>query len=109
MNILFKSENNKLHYKNKQTKKKIQILEALDRLTDSFEFDIEHESTIGWYVVAHLAIAVAHIWRHGDLPLAAYFHVLDAHVPAFDHVAFAQLKLERLATDARVELFAVLF
>lgn len=101
-----KPKNNK---KDLNKKKRKIIIKTRVFLTDSFEFDVENERAIRGYIVAHLATTIAHVGRYGDLPLAAHSHVLHAHVPALDHVAFAQLKLKRLAARARVELLAVLF
>ena len=77
-------------------------------LVNSFELDVENKRTISRYVISHSLIAIAHIWRHNDLTLATDSHVLEADVPAANHLATAQTELERLSACARVELFAVL-
>src|SRR5947209_2573258 len=75
---------------------------------DREQVDHEDERLVRRDDTAGAARAVRHRRRDGQLAAAADFHPLHAGVPAGDHLALAELELERLAAvPRRVELLAV--
>src|SRR5476649_1247929 len=73
------------------------------------EFDIEHQGRVWRDHAAGAARAIAQRGRNDQRALAADLHGGDALVPAADHGALADWKLERLlAVDRRVEFLALL-
>src|SRR6266576_1958543 len=73
------------------------------------QFDIEHQRRVRWNRTAGTARAVTQRGRNDQRALAADLHAGDAFVPARDHAALADRKLERLvAVDRRVEFLALL-
>src|SRR5438046_9916103 len=79
------------------------------RLLHRQQFDIEHQRSVGRNDAATAAGAVAERGRNDQGALAADFHGGDALVPAGDHLALPDWKLERLlAIDGGVELFPLL-
>src|SRR6267154_4067845 len=79
------------------------------RLLHRQQFDIEHQRGVRRNEAAGAARAVTQCGRNDQGALAADLHRGDALVPAGDHLALPDRKLERLvAVDRRVELLALL-
>src|SRR3981189_1638011 len=73
------------------------------------QFDIEHQRRVRRNSTAGAAGAVAQRGWNDQGALAADFHGGDAFVPAGDHPALPDRKLERfIAVDRRVEFLALL-
>src|SRR5258706_14974669 len=73
------------------------------------QFDVEHQCRVGRNNAAGAAGAVAQRGRNDQGALAANFHAGDAFVPAGDHLALPDRKLERLiAVNRAVEFLAFL-
>jgi ARG/rhodanese/phosphatase superfamily protein len=76
---------------------------------DRQQLDFEDERGAGRDDVAGAALTVAEVRRNDELTLAARLHRAHALVPALDHAALADRKLEGLAAVHRaVELLAAL-
>src|SRR6476620_6062297 len=79
------------------------------RLLHAEQFDIEHQGRVRRNDAARAAGAVAKRGRNDQGTLAADLHGGDALVPATDHPAAPDRKLERLvAVDGAVEFLALL-
>jgi len=73
------------------------------------QLDVEHQRRVRRNGAAGAAGAVAQRGRNDQGTLAADFHGGDAFIPAGDHPALPDRKLERLvAIDRRVEFLALL-
>src|SRR5439155_26894879 len=69
------------------------------------QLHIEYQGGVGRNRAAGAGRAIAQVGRNRELALAADAHALHALVPALDHLAAAELKLEWLAAiQAAVEL-----
>src|SRR5882672_7717154 len=78
-----------------------------ETLTNFEQLDFENQRGVGRDHAAGAASAVAELGRDGELALAADLHPGHALVPALDHLAAPQRKLEGLAAVlARVEFLA---
>src|SRR2546427_13017304 len=73
------------------------------------QFDVEHQRRIRRNEAAGAARAVTERGRNDQRALAADLHGSDTLVPAGDHLALPDRKLERLvAIDGRIEFLALL-
>src|ERR1700722_18565468 len=83
--------------------------EDVAALLHTQQFDVEHQRRVRRNDTAGAAGAVAQSGRNDQGAFAADFHGGDALVPAGDHPALSDRKLERLvAVDRRVEFIAFL-
>src|SRR2546427_2688409 len=79
------------------------------RLFDGEELDVEDEGGVGRDDAAGAARSVTELGRNAQLALAPDFHSRYAFIPAFDHLARAELKHKGLAAiDGAIELLAIL-
>src|SRR5246127_1635149 len=73
------------------------------RLFHAKQFDVEHQRGVRGNDATGAAGAIAQRGRNDQRTLAADLHAGDAFVPAGDHLALSDRKLERLvAVDRRV-------
>src|SRR5579863_5842988 len=73
------------------------------------QFDVEDQGRVRRYDAAGAARAITELRRNDQSALAADFHRGDTFVPARNHLALSDRKLERIvAIDRGVELLALL-
>src|SRR5262245_59064439 len=77
-------------------------------ITDSEQLDLEDQRGVRRDDAGSAAFAVGEVGGDGQLAFAADLHGEDTFIPTFDHLADADLELERhAAIDRAVELLSV--
>ena len=65
------------------------------------QLDIKDERCIRWNCARRTPLAIAKAWRNDQPALSTDTHALHPFIPALDHLAAAQRKLERVTSITR--------